>query len=179
MEFRRYRLGTYIVAALAVAGGVAWMIASVAHSLFSHPEVRSRIMFSGKANDIDAQLDCQHEVSALFTELNHKSFELPKDAALQDFELVGEWEAFSRSWKQRWRQVGVQCRFNELAGRGIGAGYDRLAVVHEQLELMQRAYSVLIDNYLSHHASRVDELRHSLKTSREEIERQRPKTPPG
>ena len=162
---------------VAVVGG--WLIASVAHSLFAHPKVRSRIMFSGKADDIEAQLDCQGEVNGLFVELNRKSFDLPKDAALQDFELVDQWEDFSKSWKQRWRQIGVRCRFSELAGRGIGAGYDRLAVVHEQLELMQRAYSVLIDNYLSHHASRVDELRHSLKTSREEIERQRPKTPPG
>jgi hypothetical protein len=38
---------------------------------------------------------------------------------------------------------------------------------------VQRAYAVLLYNYIDHHASRVDDIRHTLDASRKTLERAR------
>ena len=80
--------------------------------------------------------------------------------------------AFSKSWLRHRREVGARCRFDELKGHGLGAAYDHLAVVYDELEEVQRAYAVLLYNYIDHHASRVDDIRHALESSRKTFEQQ-------
>ena len=152
---------------------IAWLIASVAHSLFAHPAVRPSATFSGRADDVDALLVCQADVESLFDDVNRKLFDLQALGARYDIELAEQWEAFSKRWKQRRREVGARCRFDELQNHGLGAAYDHLAVVYDELEEVQRAYAVLLYNYIDHHASQVDDIRHALETSRKTFERQR------
>ena len=152
---------------------IAWLIASVAHSLFAHPAVRPSATFSGRADDIDALLDCQADVESLFDDLNRKLFDLQALGARYDIQQAVQWEAFSKSWLRHRREVGARCRFDELKGTGLGAAYDHLAVVYDELEEAQRAYAVLLYNYIDHHASRVDDIRHALEQSRKTFEQER------
>lgn len=155
---------------------VAWLIASVAHSLFARPAVRTGALgtrFSGSKDDVDALLSCQADVESLFDDVNQKLFDLQALGARYDIALAEQWEAFSKPWKQRWRQVGERCRFDELRDHGLGAAYDHLAVVYDELEGVQRAYAVLLYQYIDQHASQVNDIRHALETSRKTFERQR------
>ena len=152
---------------------IAWLIASVAHSLFAHPAVRPSATFSGRADDLPALLACQTDVESLFDDVNKKLFDLQALGARYDIALAEQWEAFSKRWKQRWRQVGARCRFEELQNHGLGAAYDHLAVVYDELEGVQRAYAVLLYQYIDHHAAQVDDIRHALETSRKTLEHQR------
>lgn len=172
-EFRRYRQGLQIATFGTTTIIIAWLIASVAHSLWAHPAVRASATFSGRADDLDALLTCQAEVESLFDDLNRKLFDLQAQGAKYDVALGQRWEAFSKQWRGRRRLVGAQCRFDELKGHGLGAAYDHLAVVYDELEGTQRAYAVLLYNYIDHHASRVDDMRHALESSRKTFERQR------
>lgn len=172
-EFRRYRQGLQIATFGTTAIIIAWLIASVAHSLFAHPAVRASATFSGRADDVDALLDCQADVESLFDDLNQKLFDLQALGAKYDISLGQQWEAFSKQWLHRRREVGARCRFDELSGHGLGAAYDHLAVVYDELEEAQRAYAVLLYNYIDHHASRVDDMRHALESSRKAFEQQR------
>ena len=151
----------------------AWLLASVAHSLFAHPAVQPSATFSGRADDVDALLRCQADVETLFDELNRKLFDLQSLGARYDIELAQQWEAFSKQWKHRRLELGARCRFDELRNHGLGAAYDRLAAVYDELEGMQRAYAVLLYRYIDHHASQVDDIRHALESSRKAFERQR------
>jgi hypothetical protein len=141
--------------------------------LFAHPAVRASATFSGRADDLDALLDCQADVESLFDDLNRKLFDLQALGARYDIAEAEQWEAFSKNWQQRRREVGARCRFDELRGHGLGAPYDHLAVVYDELEEAQRAYAVLLYNYIDHHASRVDDIRHALEQSRKAFEHQR------
>jgi hypothetical protein len=172
-EFRRYRRGVQITTFGTAAVIVAWLIASVAHSLFAHPAVRPSATFSGRADDVDALLDCQADVEALFDDLNRKLFDLQALGARYDIQQAVQWEAFCKQWLRRRQEVGARCRFDELAGHGLGAAYDHLAVVYDELEEVQRAYAVLLYNYIDHHASRVDDIRHALESSRKTFEQAR------
>jgi hypothetical protein len=172
-EFRRYRQGLQIVTFGSAAIIVAWLIASVAHSLFAHPAVRPSATFSGRVDDVDALLTCQADVESLFNDVNRKLFDIQALGARYDIERTEQWDAFSKHWKQRWREIGARCRFDELQNRGLGAAYDHLAVVYDELEEVQRAYAVLLYNYIDHHASRVDDIRHTLESSRKTFEAQR------
>jgi hypothetical protein len=169
-EFRKYRRGLQIATFGTAAIIIAWLIASVAHSLFAHPAVQASATFSGRADDYDALIQCQADVEALFDGINRKLFDLQALGARYDIERAEQWEAFSKRWKQRRREVGARCRFEELRNRGLGAAYDHLAVVYDELEEVQRAYAVLLYNYIDHHASRVDDIRHALETSRKTLE---------
>ena len=57
-----------------------------------------------------------------------------------------------------------------MKGHGLGAAYHDLAVVYDELEEVQRAYAVLLYNYIDHHASRVEDIRHALESSRKTFE---------
>jgi len=172
-EFRRYRQGLQIVTFGTTAIIIAWLIASVAHSLFARPAVRPSATFSGRADDVDALLTCQADVETLFDDVNRKLFDLQALGARYDIALAEQWEAFSKRWKLRWREVGARCRFEELQNHGLGAAYDHLAVVYAELEGVQRAYAVLLYQYIDHHASQVDDIRHALETSRKTFEKLR------
>jgi hypothetical protein len=172
-EFRRYRQGLQIATFGITASIIAWLLASVAHSLFAHPAVRPSATFSGRPDDVEALLDCQADVESLFDGLNRKLFDLQALGAKYDIEQGQQWEAFSKQWLRRRREVGARCRFDELAGHGLGAAYDHLAVVYGELEEVQRAFAVLLYNYIDHHASRVDDIRHALEQSRKTFEQQR------
>jgi hypothetical protein len=174
-EFRAYRRGLQIATFGITAVIVAWLIASVAHSLFAHPAVRAGATFSGRADDVDALLDCQADVESLFDDLNRKLFDLQALGARYDIQEGVQWEAFAKQWSRRRQEVGARCRFDELSGHGLGAAYDHLAVVYGELEEVQRAYAVLLYNYIDHHASRVDDIRHALEQSRKTFESQRAK----
>lgn len=152
---------------------VAWLIASVAHSLFARPAVRPSATFSGRVDDVDALITCQADVESLFDDVNKKLFDLQALGARYDIERAQQWEAFSKRWKLRWREVGARCRFGELQNSGLGAAYDRLAAVYDELEEVQRAYALLLYHYIDHHASRVDDIRHTLETSRKTFEKDR------
>jgi hypothetical protein len=172
-EFRRYRQGLQIVTVSIIAALTAWLLASVGHSLFAHPAVRPSATFSGRADDVDALLGCQAGVESLFDDLNKKLFDLQALGAHYDIELSEQWEAFSKQWKRRRLELGASCRFDELQSHGLGAAYDRLAAVYDELEEVQRAYAVLLSNYIDHHASQVNDIRHTLESSRKAFERQR------
>jgi hypothetical protein len=172
-EFKRYRQGLQIATFGTTAIIITWLLASVAHSLFAHPAVRTSATYSGRVDDIDALLDCQADVESLFDGLNRKLFDLQALGARYDIQQAEQWEAFSKSWLRHRREVGARCRFDELKGHGLGAAYDHLAVVYDELEEAQRAYAVLLYNYIDHHASRVDDIRHALETSRKTFEQQR------
>jgi hypothetical protein len=172
-EFRRYRQGLQITTFGITASIIAWLLASVAHSLFAHPAVRPSATFSGRPDDVEALLDCQADVESLFDGLNRKLFDLQALGAKYDIEQGQQWEAFSKQWLRHRREVGARCRFGELAGHGLGAAYDHLAVVYGELEEAQRAYAVLLYNYIDHHASRVEDIRHALESSRKTFEQER------
>ncbi len=148
----------------------AWLIASVAHTLYAHPAVRPTAMFSGRPDDFEALLTCQADVESLFDGINKRLFDLQALGARYDIERAEQWEAFSKRWKQRRREIGARCRFEELENRGLGVPYDHLAVVYDELEEVQRGYAVLLYNYIDHHAARVDDIRHALETSRKAFE---------
>ena len=156
---------------------IVWLLASVAHSLWAHPAVfsidSSGATFSGRADDVGALLRCQADVESLFDGLNRKLFDLQSLGARYDIELAQQWEAFGTQWTRHRLEVGARCRFEELQNHGLGAAYDRLAAVYDELEGMHRAYAVLLYNYIDHHASKVDDIRHSLETSRKAFEQQR------
>jgi len=152
---------------------IVWLLASVAHSLFAHPAVSAGTTFSGSPSDVEALLHCQTDVESLFDEVNDKLFKLQSLGARYDIELAQQWEGFSTQWKRRRLEVGARCRFEELRNHGLGAAYDRLAAVYDELEGMQRAYAVLLYHYIDHHASKVDDIRQSLETSRKAFEQQR------
>jgi hypothetical protein len=175
-EFRRYRQGLQLFTFGVTAAIIAWLIASVARCLFVHPAVRpssESATFSGRADDVDALLACQADVESLFDDVNRKLFDLQALGARYDIELAVQWEAFSKRWKLRWLETGARCRFGELQNHGLGVAYDRLAAVYDELEKVQRAYAVLLYHYIDHHAPRVDDIRHTLETSRKTFERLR------
>jgi hypothetical protein len=169
-EFRRYRQALQALTFGTTAIIIAWLIASVAITLFARRAVRPTATFSGRADDFDALLTCQTDVESLFDGINRKLFDLQALGARYDIELAEQWEGFSKRWKLRWRETGARCRFEELRNRGLGAAYDHLAVVHAELEEVQRAYAVLLYSYIDHHASRVQDIRHALESSRKAIE---------
>ena len=152
---------------------IAWLIASVAHALFARPAVRTGATFSGRADDVDALLTCQADVESLFDDVNRKLFDLQALGSRYDIAMAEQWEAFSKRWKQRWREVGARCRFGELQNHGLGAAYDHLAVVYDELDGVQRAYAVLLYQYIDQHASQVNDIRHALETSRKTFEQMR------
>jgi hypothetical protein len=169
-EFRRYRQGLQIATVGTTAILIAWLLVSVGRSLFAHPAVRTGQPFSGRADDVGALLSCQGDVEQLFDDVNKKLFDLQALGARYDIAIAEQWEAFSKQWKRRWRESGARCRFEELQNHGLGPAYDHLAAVWGELEGMQRAYAVLLYNYIDHHASQVNDMRHALETSRKTFE---------
>jgi len=172
-EFREYRRAVQATTFGIAAIIITWLIASVAHSLFARPAVRPGATFSGRADDYDALLRCQADVETLFDDVNRKLFSLQALGSHYDIMLAEQWEMYSKHWKQRRREVGARCRFEELRNHGLGAAYDRLASVYDELEEVQRAYAVLLYNYIDHRASQVDDIRHALESSRKTFESQR------
>lgn len=174
-EFRRYRQAVWGLTFGTTAIIVAWLIASVAHALFAHPAVQPSAtvgVVSRSSDDVDVLFACQADVESLFDTLNRKLFDLQALGARYDIQRAEQWEAFSKRWRQRRQEVGARCRFDELRNRKpeLGATYDRLHVVYDELDEVQRAYAVLLYNYIDHHASRVDDIRHALETSRKTLE---------
>jgi hypothetical protein len=172
-EFRRYRQAVWGLTFGTTAIIVAWLIASVAHALFARPAVQtSSTAGVVPGDDVDVLLACQADVESLFDTLNRKLFDLQALGARYDIQRAEQWEAFSKRWRQRRQEVGARCRFDELRNRNpeLGATYDRLQVVYDELDEVQRAYAVLLYNYIDHHASRVDDIRHALETSRKALE---------
>ena len=155
------------------ASMIVWLLASVAHSLFAHPAVLPNATFSGSASDVESLLRCQADVESLFDELNRKLFDLQSLGSRYDIMVGQQWEGFENRWKRRRLEVGARCRFGELQNHGLGAPYDRLAAVYDELEGMQRAYAVLLYHYIDHHESKVNDIRHALETSRKAFEHQR------
>jgi hypothetical protein len=173
-EFRRYRQGIQLLAFGVTGIIVAWLLASVGRALFVHPRVMSPDrLFSGRADDYDALLACQGDVEGLFAEVNRELFALQALGASHKDEMAQKWEAFSKEWEARRREIGARCRFSELENRGLGSAYDHLATVYDDLEDVQHAYTVLLDNFIDHHASRVDDIRRTLEASRRALEHER------
>lgn len=173
-EFKRYRqvlAGIYLsVGAL----GSLLVLSSIVVDLFFH---------GGSASPEPAPADllaCNREVRALLTDLAVTSAEIQKSAAtadLQEQDLGGRWEEFSRTWQRQWSTVNDRCQFDELADTGLGPAFDRMAWVHRRLPGLRLEYREHMKRFTENQADELAEMREALDKSLELLE-QRAGTPP-
>jgi len=174
-EFRSYRLTLGAIVFGLTGLAVLWLASSVAVSLWAHPRAGGTGpeppagRFSGRADDIDGLVRCQHHLEALFDDLNGTFARLtaPPNSATQIR------QDFAENWPVRWRAAGEDCRFAELRDRGLGAPYDRLAWIHQTLQEVHRDYAALLERYIAHHEPRVNDVRRALETSRKLLDQRR------
>ena len=122
------------------------------------------------AENIDDVLNCQDRVEQLFKDLNDETFGLQGLVGKKDTDLAQQWEDFSKTWQDKWSEVGQRCRFVEMRDRGLGADFDRLAWAHEDLEDMKLKYAALLRNYIDEQVPHIESIRRSLETSRRGLE---------
>jgi len=172
-EFRPYRRALNALVAFVAVGGILYLLASIAVSVFA----KRQVPLKGKpinAQNIDEVLVCQDNVEQLFKDLNDETFSLQGLVGKQDTEagarLAMQWEDFSKRWHDRWSEVGQRCRFVELRDRGLGADFDRLAWAHEDLEDMKLKFAALLRNYIDEQVPHIESIRRSLEASRRGLE---------
>jgi hypothetical protein len=177
-EFRPYRRALNAIVAFVAVGGILYLLASIAVSVFA----KRQVPLKGKpinAQNIDEVLVCQGNVEQLFKDLNDETFSLQGLVGKQDTEagarLAMEWDDFSKRWHDRWSEVGQRCRFVELRDRGLGADFDRLAWAHEDLEDMKLKFAALLRNYIDEQVPHIESIRRSLEASRRGLEARKQK----
>ncbi len=172
-EFRSYRftLGAIVFGLTTI--GVGWLAASVGVTLFVRPPLPpGAITFSGRADDVSALERCLGEVRSLVDDL------VVRQAPARGSATATDWQELGDLWNQRWRDVGAQCRFEELHDQGLGEAFDHMAWVHTELPEVHRAYVALLRSYFSRQQPRVEEFRQALETSRRTLELLRGKHAP-
>jgi hypothetical protein len=168
-EFRPYRRAINAFVAAVAVGGILYLLASIAVSVFSKRQVplKERPI---NAQNIDDVLKCQADVEQLFKDLNDETFGLQGLVGKKDTDLAQQWEDFSKTWQDKWSEVGQRCRFVEMRDRGLGADFDRLAWAHEDLEDMKLKFAALLRNYIDEQVPHIESIRRSLETSRRGLE---------
>ncbi len=78
-------------------------------------------------------LACHGDVRALLDGLVREAARLQLEPLDHDEATSTTGDAFGADWDRRWRDLESRCRFPELADRGLGTAYDRMAWVHRSL----------------------------------------------
>ncbi len=109
---------------------------------------------------------CARDVGTLLDDLDHTAASLQQDAIhVPAGDLATRWDTFSRDWQTRWLAVGARCRFQSLAGSGLGTAYDRVAEVHHQLGTTRLKYRDLMARFSRDLADELGEMRRALDRS--------------
>jgi hypothetical protein len=168
--FTRYRQVVY-VAYFAFVGLVGlYLIASVSVWLLQRDRARQMRPPIGDQPRIEELLACHTEVDRLFHDLNHRYDEIPSQLADAPFDVGQRARELQTQWRRRWREVGQHCRFNELSGKLMQPGFDRLTTVHADLEELDIGYAALLGRFGRQLASGVDDMRKTLQASRQSLE---------
>jgi hypothetical protein len=176
-EFRWYRKVLQAGFAFLAIGGVLYLLASIAGTIYARREVKgSRPRISGRADSVAELMSCERDVDRLFRDLGDQVFGLQALTARQEIDLAQRWEDWRKGWLARWLEVEHRCRFRELRDRGYGTAYDRMAYVHEELEEIEQRLDSLLRSFIEHEAPRLDEIRRELDRVRRELDRRRAET---
>jgi hypothetical protein len=168
--FKRYRQVVY-VAYFAIVGLVGlYLIASVSVWLLQRHRARQMRPPIGDQPRVEEMLACHKEVERLFRDLSHRYDEIPSQLAEAPFDVRRRAREVQGQWRRRWREVGQYCRFNELSGKGMEPGFDQLAAVHADLEELDIGFAALLGRFGRQLAPGVDDVRRTLKASRQSLE---------
>jgi hypothetical protein len=172
---RRYRqvVGVAYLAIVAIA--VGYLITSISVALLHRHRAPSNRPQIGRQPRPEEMLACQAEVDRLFLDLNARYFELPAQLSREPIDLRKKTHDLQVAWRARWREVGQHCRFADLAGTGLGAGFDQLAATHADLEELDIGTASLLSRFKRQLAPGVDEIRRNLAQSRRALEDQQRK----
>jgi hypothetical protein len=87
-------------------------------------------------------------------------------------DLVTTWDGFAGSWDTAWREIDTRCRFSQLADRGLGTAYDRMAWVHRSLPSTKKKYAEKMARFSRDLAGEVAQMRRALDKSLADLEAQ-------
>ncbi|HEY3360150.1 MAG TPA: hypothetical protein VGQ83_43260 [Polyangia bacterium] len=169
-QFRRYRqvVGVSYLAFVGLA--VVYLIVSISVALLHRHRTRPTRPPIGNQPRPEEIVACYGEVERLFADLNARYFELPGQLAKQPIDLRTRVLKVQKDWQRRWREVGQVCRFSDLAGTGLGPGFDQLALIHSDLEELDIGYAALLSRFKRQLAPGVDDIRRKLEASRLSLE---------
>jgi hypothetical protein len=153
-------------AGIAVAVGIL-IAASIVIELFAtgRPEARR------EALPVAEQAVCNRDVRSLLERLVREAArleQLPLEGRTTD--LIAMWDGFAQSWGDDWRALGERCRFAQLADRGLGTAYDRIAWVHHTLPTTKLKYAEQMARFSRDLAGEVAEMRSALDKSLKDLE---------
>jgi hypothetical protein len=175
-QFRRYRQVVGVTYLVIVGLATLYLMSSIVIALVGRHTsrlTRPAINEKPRPEEITA---CHDEVTRLFWDLNTRYFELPSEAARAPISVRERSREVQGAWQARWREVGQHCRFSELAGTGLGSGFDQLASIHNDLEELDIGYASLLSRFRRQLAPGVEEIRRNLEKSRQKLEDQRRRT---
>jgi hypothetical protein len=177
-EFRRYRRFVSWFALLFVAVGSAYMLMSVAVSIYR----RRHALPTGAPVSTQVTDD---EISSCYDELDDVTEVLIKH--LENFHhlLAGydpaeaqRWNEEGLVWQGQWKVLGRRCRFDEIRGRRLRKELEEMAAVYEELGLTQQIYTNALLRFGKDQAPRLDRIRIRIDKIGERIAK-RMATPPG
>jgi len=153
-----------------VSVAALYLIASVSVWLLHRHRARYHRPPIGNQPRLQEMLACHKEVDRLFDDLNRRYAEVPAELGQASFDVTRRARELQAEWRHRWRETGQHCRFAELAGKGMGPGFDQLATVYSDLEEVDIGYAALLGRFGRQLASRVDDMRRTLQASRRSLE---------
>jgi hypothetical protein len=119
------------------------------------------------------QVACNAEVRVLLERLAREAARLellPLEGRPAD--LIANWDAFAVSWETAWSAADARCRFSQLADRGLGTAYDRVAWVHRSLPTTKLKYAEKMARFSRDLAGEVAQMRRALDKSLADLEAQ-------
>jgi len=112
---------------------------------------------------------CHADVERLYVELVNEGAEAERQGGASA-EAAARWDAFQKSWKEAWQEVGARCA---LGGEGRGPGRERMAWVHRSLPSLARKYRERLARFDRDVAPDLAEMRRALDKSRSELDDKR------
>lgn len=109
---------------------------------------------------------CHADVEKLYVELVDEGAEAERQGGASA-EAAARWDAFQKSWKEAWQEVGTRCALGEDRR---GPGLERMAWVHRSLPAIARKYRERLARFDRELAPDLAELRRALDKSRSELE---------
>jgi hypothetical protein len=159
---RRHRLAFLAIVAI-LAGAIGVLVtASIVIELFATGRPAAR----REAPSAAEQAACNRDVRALLERLVREAArleQLPLEGRGED--LVKTWDSTIQAWDDEWAALGERCRFAQLADRGLGTAYDRIAWVHHSLPTTKLKYAEMMARFSRDLAGEVAEMRRALDKS--------------
>ena len=114
-------------------------------------------------------LICERDLGILLEDLHKKAFSLQEHALPESRDLRREWARYTKTWRERWGEVGRRCRLAEFASDPTHPALELLAQAHAEMDELAHVYSGMVQSFVDRQEERLQSVRHKLRSAREAL----------